>query len=48
MPSGNFLIENYPVELRLTDLVVIFVGVVLVALAVSMIATSTMIKRDKR
>lgn len=48
MPNGNFLIENYPVELRATDLVMVFIGVVLVALAVSVVATSTMIKRDKR
>lgn len=48
MPNGNFLVENYPVELQATDLVVIFVVFVAVALSVSMIATSTMIKREKR
>ena len=48
MPSGgNFLIENYPVELQLMDLVVILVVFVAVALFVSAIATSTMIKRSK-
>ena len=48
MPNGNFLIENYPVELQVLDLLVIFVVFVAVALAVSVVATSAMIKRDKR
>lgn len=48
MPNGNFLVENYPVELQTGDLVVIFVVFVAVALAVSTLATSTMIKREKR
>lgn len=48
MPNGNFLVENYPVELQMGDLVVIFVVFVAVALAVSTLATSTMIKREKR
>jgi lipoprotein-releasing system permease protein len=48
MPNGNFLIENYPVELQATDLLVIFVAFVAVALSVSIVATSTMIKREKR
>ena len=47
MPNGNFLVENYPVELQTTDLIVIFVVFVAVALAVSLVATSTMIKRDR-
>ena len=46
MPNGNFLVENYPVELQVGDLVVIFVVFVAVALAVSLVATSTMIKRN--
>ena len=45
MPNGNFLVENYPVELQTMDLLVIFVVFVAVALAVSVVATSTMIKR---
>ena len=45
MPNGNFLVENYPVELQAMDLVVIFVVFVTIALVVSMVATSTMIKR---
>ena len=45
MPNGNFLIENYPVELQVGDLVMIFVVFVAVALAVSLVATSTMINR---
>jgi lipoprotein-releasing system permease protein len=48
MPNGNFLVENYPVELQAGDLIVIFVVFVAVALAVSVLATSTMIKREKR
>ncbi len=45
MPNGNFLIENYPVELQALDLVVIFVTFIAVAAAISTIATSIMIKR---
>jgi len=48
MPNGNFLIENYPVELQAIDLLVIFVVFVAVALGVSLIAASAMIKREKR
>ncbi len=48
MPNGNFLVENYPVELQEMDLIVIFVVFVVVALGVSLVATSTMIKREKR
>ena len=48
MPNGNFLIENYPVELQATDLLVIFVVFVAVALVVSVVATSAMIKSKKR
>jgi lipoprotein-releasing system permease protein len=48
MPNGNFLIENYPVELQGGDLVMIFVMFVAVALVVSMVAASTMIKSEKR
>jgi lipoprotein-releasing system permease protein len=48
LPNGNFLVENYPVELQAMDLLVIFVVFVAVALAVSVVATSTMIKRVKR
>jgi lipoprotein-releasing system permease protein len=47
MPNGNFLIENYPVELQVTDLAVIFVVFVVVALGVSLVATSAMIKGDR-
>ncbi len=45
MPNSSFLVENYPVELQATDLFVIFAVFVAVALAVSVVATSTMIKR---
>lgn len=47
MPNGNFLVENYPVELQMMDLLAIFVVFVTVALAVSIVATSAMIKRDR-
>jgi lipoprotein-releasing system permease protein len=45
MPNGTFLIENYPVELQAMDLVLIFMVFVAVALVVSLLATSTMMKR---
>ena len=45
MPTGNFLIENYPVELQMVDLVVIFVTFIAVAAAISVAATSIMIRR---
>jgi lipoprotein-releasing system permease protein len=48
MPNGNFMIENYPVELQVMDLLVIFAVFVAVAFLVSFVATSTIIKRDKR
>ena len=48
IPSGNFLVENYPVELQVTDLILIFTVFVVVAVTVSLVATSTMIKREKR
>ena len=44
MPNGNFLVENYPVELQPTDLFMIFIVFLMVAFGVSMAATSTMIK----
>ena len=44
MPNGNFLVENYPVELQPTDLLMIFIVFLMVAFGVSMAATSTMIK----
>ena len=47
LPNGNFLVDNYPVELQAMDLLVIFVVFVAVALGVSVVATSTMIKREK-
>jgi lipoprotein-releasing system permease protein len=44
MPNGNFLVENYPVELHLTDVVITYVAFTAVAFAASYIATSKMIK----
>lgn len=48
MPNGNFLVENYPVELHAVDLIVIFILFVAVAMAVSLVATSSMIKREEK
>lgn len=48
MPNGNFLVEDYPVELQTMDLVIIFIVFVAVAFAISLTATSTMISREKR
>lgn len=47
MPNGSFLIDNYPVELQVTDLVMIFVVFIVVALGVSLLASATMIKRER-
>ena len=47
MPNGNFMIENYPVELQASDLLAIFAVFVAVAFGVSKVATSTMINRRK-
>jgi lipoprotein-releasing system permease protein len=47
MPNGNFLVEEYPVELQGTDLVVVFIAFVAVALCVSTLATMTMVKGKK-
>ena len=46
MPSGNFLIENYPVALQLGDMIIVLLSFVAVAWAVSLVATRTMIKND--
>lgn len=48
IPSGSFLVDNYPVELQVTDLILIFTVFVAVAVAVSLVATSTMIKREEK
>ena len=47
MPNGNFLVEEYPVELQGMDLVVVFIAFVAVALCVSTLATMTMVKGKK-
>jgi zinc transport system substrate-binding protein len=46
MPNGNFLIENYPVELQGGDIVVVVAAFMAVAAVGSMAATYTMIKRN--
>jgi lipoprotein-releasing system permease protein len=48
MPNGNFLIENYPVELHISDLVAILAIFIVVAFGVSAVATSTMINSYKK
>lgn len=48
MPNGNFLVENYPVELQIPDLIVILTIFIAVALGVSFVATSTMINSYKK
>ena len=48
IPSGSFLVDNYPVELQVTDLILTFTVFVAVAVAVSLVATSTMIKREEK
>ena len=47
MPAG-FMVDSYPVELQLLDVGVVFVVMMIIAWAVSLIATSTMIKKEKR
>lgn len=47
MPSGEFLVDSYPVELHTTDLILVFISFVAVAWSVSRIATRTMIKPQK-
>lgn len=47
MPSGNFLIDAYPVELQFTDLLIIIITFTAVTLLVSKLATATMIQKEK-
>ena len=47
MPSGEFIIDFYPVELHSTDIILIFISFLAVAWSVSRIATGTMIKPKK-
>lgn len=46
LPSSNFLVTDYPVELQGGDLVVIFVTFVAVSLIISTLAVKSMIKRE--
>lgn len=48
MPSGAFLIENYPVELQITDIVAILTIFIAVAFGISFVATSAMINSYKK
>jgi hypothetical protein len=45
MPNANFLVDIYPVELQIVDLITIFIAFIVVAIVVSTVATTTMIKR---
>ena len=45
LPSANFLVTDYPVELQGGDLAIIFVTFVTVALVISTLAVKSMIKR---
>ncbi len=45
LPSDGFVIESYPVRLALSDLVIVFITFVAIALSVSQVAANTMIKR---
>lgn len=45
LPSASFLVDSYPVELHLTDIVAIFITFVAIAWSVSQIAANTMIKK---
>ena len=47
LPAG-FMVEAYPVELQWLDVAIVFVTMIVVAWAVSLIATSTMIKTKRR
>ena len=47
LPYG-FMVEQYPVELQAGDVAIVFVTMILVAWAVSLIATSTMIKSKRQ
>ena len=45
LPSANFLVDSYPVEMHLSDIIMIFITFVAIAWSVSQIAANTMIKR---
>ena len=45
LPSAGFVVESYPVQLEITDLILILITFVAIAWSVSQIAANTMIKR---
>ena len=48
MPGNTFLVENYPVEVRLTDIIVIVVAVVAVNYVITKLTVRRMVpKIDK-
>lgn len=46
LPSANFIVDSYPVEMHLSDIIMIFITFVAIAWSVSQIAANTMIKRQ--
>ena len=47
MPAGAFLVESYPVELHLTDIITVTLTFIAVAWGISYAATRAMIKSEK-
>lgn len=47
MPSANFVVSTYPVELRVVDIVAVIAVFIAVAWSVSRIAAATMIKKNR-
>ena len=45
LPSANFIVDSYPVEMHLSDIIMIFITFVAIAWSVSQVAANTMIKR---
>ena len=45
LPSANFIVDSYPVELHISDIIIVFITFVAVAFSGSQIAANTMIKR---
>ncbi len=48
MPTDNFLVDAYPVELRMVDIVVVFVAFAVVVRLISQITVRSMIRNDKK
>lgn len=48
LPGGNFLSENYPVELRWSDLLIVIPTVTLIGWLLSRLTVHTMLKKEER